>query len=110
MAKYCPIKKNMENNFYKINLEKNKTTALCSCGLSKNQPFCDGSHRMNKTDKLPILLKIDDGNVFVRAKDHILKVDNDKKKRDSSNKNNNCTIIGFLMATILLISTPKFLK
>ncbi len=27
-----------------IELEKGKTYAWCSCGLSENQPFCDGSH------------------------------------------------------------------
>ena len=27
-----------------IHLEKNKKYFWCSCGRSKNQPFCDGSH------------------------------------------------------------------
>lgn len=27
-----------------IDLEKGKSYAWCACGLSKNQPFCDGSH------------------------------------------------------------------
>ena len=27
-----------------IELEAGKTYAWCSCGNSKNQPFCDGSH------------------------------------------------------------------
>jgi CDGSH-type Zn-finger protein len=29
-----------------VNLEKGKTYAWCACGLSKNQPFCDGSHKV----------------------------------------------------------------
>jgi CDGSH-type Zn-finger protein len=29
----------------KIELEAGKTYSWCSCGHSKNQPFCDGSHR-----------------------------------------------------------------
>ena len=27
-----------------VQLEAGKNYALCSCGLSNNQPFCDGSH------------------------------------------------------------------
>ena len=27
-----------------VELEAGKTYAWCSCGLSANQPFCDGSH------------------------------------------------------------------
>ena len=30
---------------YKIKVEKGKTYSWCSCGLSRKQPFCDGSHR-----------------------------------------------------------------
>lgn len=29
----------------KVKLEANKTYYWCSCGKSKNQPFCDGSHK-----------------------------------------------------------------
>lgn len=28
----------------KINVEKGKSYFWCSCGMSRNQPFCDGSH------------------------------------------------------------------
>ena len=30
---------------YKVKVEKDKTYFWCSCGLSKKQPFCDGSHK-----------------------------------------------------------------
>ncbi|MHA1538729.1 MAG: CDGSH iron-sulfur domain-containing protein [Alphaproteobacteria bacterium] len=30
---------------YQVKLEAKKTYAWCACGLSKNQPFCDGSHK-----------------------------------------------------------------
>jgi len=30
---------------YAVELEKGKTYHWCSCGQSKNQPFCDGSHK-----------------------------------------------------------------
>ena len=30
---------------YAVNVEAGKPYAWCACGLSKNQPFCDGSHK-----------------------------------------------------------------
>ena len=36
----CPQK-----NPYKIRVEKGKSYFWCSCGLSRKQPFCDGSHK-----------------------------------------------------------------
>ena len=30
---------------YKVKVEKEKTYFWCACGLSKKQPFCDGSHK-----------------------------------------------------------------
>ena len=30
---------------YAVEVESGKTYYWCSCGLSKNQPFCDGSHQ-----------------------------------------------------------------
>ncbi len=34
-------------------LEAGKTYAWCRCGLSQNQPFCDGSHKT--TDIRPLV-------------------------------------------------------
>lgn len=36
-------------------LEAGKTYAWCACGLSENQPFCDGTH--SKTDLKPKVFK-----------------------------------------------------
>ena len=41
-----------------IDLEAGKTYAWCACGLSENQPFCDGSHR--GSEFLPVAFKIDE--------------------------------------------------
>lgn len=33
---------------FRIKLEVGKDYYYCACGLSKNQPFCDGSHKGSK--------------------------------------------------------------
>jgi len=40
-----------------IELEEAQKYAWCACGLSKKQPFCDGSHKT--TDMKPLLFKAD---------------------------------------------------
>lgn len=30
---------------YQVSLEEGKTYYWCTCGLSQNQPFCDGQHK-----------------------------------------------------------------
>lgn len=40
----------------KVDLEEG-TKAWCSCGHSKNQPWCDGSH--SGTGMTPVMMKID---------------------------------------------------
>ncbi len=30
---------------FKVELEEGKRYAWCRCGLSKNQPYCDGAHK-----------------------------------------------------------------
>lgn len=37
---------------YPVEVEQGKTYYWCACGRSKNQPFCDGSHKV--TDFTPI--------------------------------------------------------
>ncbi len=44
-------------------VEAGKTYFWCACGLSKNQPFCDGSHKV--TDIRPMKYTAEkDGKVF----------------------------------------------
>jgi CDGSH-type Zn-finger protein len=40
---------------YAVELTEGKNYAWCACGLSKNQPFCDGAH--SGTDFSPIVWK-----------------------------------------------------
>ncbi len=39
---------------YKIELLAGYRYAWCSCGLSKSQPFCDGSHTSTKSGMRPV--------------------------------------------------------
>ncbi|MCX5735322.1 MAG: CDGSH iron-sulfur domain-containing protein [candidate division NC10 bacterium] len=40
-----------------VQLEAGKTYAWCACGLSKNQPFCDGSHKTTTLTPLAFTAK-----------------------------------------------------
>jgi CDGSH-type Zn-finger protein len=42
----------------KVELEAGKTYAWCACGLSENQPFCDGHH--TPTDFKPLVFKAEE--------------------------------------------------
>lgn len=46
-----------------VEVKKGEKKAWCSCGLSKKQPFCDGSHL--GTDFKPLIFEVDeDGKLF----------------------------------------------
>jgi CDGSH-type Zn-finger protein len=42
----------------KVALETGKTYYWCACGRSKNQPFCDGSHKV--TTITPLAFTVDE--------------------------------------------------
>ena len=42
---------------------------ICGCGLSKNQPFCDGTHKTTKTEDPNKLYWYDERGVCKEAKD-----------------------------------------
>ncbi len=39
------LPKRAGDNPQKVTLEAGKKYAWCTCGLSENQPFCDGKHK-----------------------------------------------------------------
>ena len=41
-----------------VEVEKDKSYYWCSCGKSKNQPFCDGSHK--DTEFTPVAYKAEE--------------------------------------------------
>ena len=46
----------MANHPYKVKLEAGKNYTWCTCGLSKKDPFCDGSH--SKVGKQPLIFTV----------------------------------------------------
>ena len=46
-----------EKAYYLMEAEEGKTYFWCSCGKSKKQPFCDGSH--SGTEHQPVKYKAD---------------------------------------------------
>ena len=44
--------KTAKNSPYPIEVVKGQTYYWCSCGLSENQPFCDGSHQSTELTPL----------------------------------------------------------
>lgn len=46
-----------QNEPFAVDVKAGDTKAFCMCGLSKNGPFCDGSH--STTDKTPDVVKFD---------------------------------------------------
>ena len=42
---------------------------FCKCGLSKNQPYCDGSHKMTKTEDPNKLYWYDDAGTRHEVKE-----------------------------------------
>ncbi len=55
LSKGGPIR--VEGRFFIVNLDgeslipdNSKEVFLCTCGLSRNKPFCDGSHKGGKSN------------------------------------------------------------
>lgn len=60
---------------YKIDLLATYRYAYCACGLSKSQPFCDGSHTASKAGITPIVWTQDvDQTVFFCGCKHSAKL------------------------------------
>ncbi len=45
-----------------VELEAGKPYAWCTCGLSTNQPFCDGSHK--ETAFTPKVFKVEESKTY----------------------------------------------
>lgn len=49
---------------YAVEVQKGKTYYWCACGRSKNQPFCDGSHKVTSLEPKPFTAE-KDGTVYL---------------------------------------------
>jgi CDGSH-type Zn-finger protein len=70
----------MKNKPYAVKLEKGKTYAWCQCAGSKNQPFCDGSHKKLNEKENNVIESLVGANM-ISSKDEGQKLiaQNDKK-------------------------------
>ena len=53
---------------FPVDVEKGKTYFWCSCGRSKTQPFCDGSHQGTSFQPLPYKAEKDETVYFCGCK------------------------------------------
>ena len=56
--------KNFQKGPYKVTVKKDRTYFWCACGLSKKQPFCDGSHKKENKYQSVKYLAEDDKEMF----------------------------------------------
>ncbi len=55
------------NSAIAVEVEKDKSYYWCACGQSKNQPFCDGSHKGTEFNPVVIKLKKIKRSFFVHV-------------------------------------------
>ena len=53
-----------QKNPYKVRVEKGKIYFWCVCGLSRKQPFCDGTHKKNGKFKSLKYLACEDTEIY----------------------------------------------
>ncbi|MGV6846880.1 MAG: CDGSH iron-sulfur domain-containing protein [Marinibacterium sp.] len=53
---------------YKVEVTEGKTYFWCACGRSKNQPFCDGSHKDTGIDPVKYTADADKAVFFCGCK------------------------------------------
>lgn len=52
----------------KVSLEEGKKYAWCTCGLSKNQPFCNGAHKGTEMSPLIFVAEKTENNYLCNCK------------------------------------------
>jgi len=59
-----------------FNTPKGDVVAICMCGLSKNYPFCDGSHKktQDEDDSVVYLYDMEGKKIDLSSSDRVRKV------------------------------------
>ncbi len=57
--------KHERNKPFPVTTKDGETLYMCACGLSKNKPFCDGSHKAT-ADEAPNQLYVYDGSKRIK--------------------------------------------
>ena len=50
---------------YQVDMKQGETYYYCTCGKSKNQPFCDGSHEGSAFNPKPFTWDKEDGKAYL---------------------------------------------
>lgn len=54
--------KHDRNHPYEVKTKSGDVVYICACGLSKNKPFCDGSHKRTQDEDLNKIYVYDDSS------------------------------------------------
>ena len=76
------IVKRLRNRPYPVTIG-GETKYICGCGLSSTQPFCNGTHKITKTEEADKLCWYDDAGQRHEAADSYSSIRSDEQTKDA---------------------------